>query len=179
MWRLPFRRIRFNFDLYSALVSLEPQTAHFRVVGSRDLRVHSSRRTSQRFPLARVPRRAVLYIGADHECRIVLSRIVRRLENTDLVVADDGRQGRLFAVSRTPNLILLDAQLSDCDAHDLMAYLGRAALRARVPLAIVSADETERMRFIRAGAVAWMTKPLKIAEVERSMIGLLDLFSHP
>ena len=109
----------------------------------------------------------------------MLSRIVRRLENTHLIVTDNGREPRLLAVSRTPSLILLDCQLSDCDALDLMVYFSRGTLRATVPLAVLSADESERMGFIRGGAAASMTKPLKIGEVQRSVITLIDLFSSP
>jgi hypothetical protein len=33
------------------------------------------------------------------------------------------------------------------------------------------------MRFIRAGAVSWMTEPLMVDEVRHSMMTLLDLYS--
>ena len=107
----------------------------------------------------------------------MLSRIVRRLDNVQLVVADSGREGRLAAFARIPRLILLDTRLPDGDAQDLMAFFSRAALRAPAPVAVLSGDESERLRFIRAGAVAWMTKPLRINDVERSLLRLLDLFS--
>jgi len=119
----------------------------------------------------------MLYIGDDQECRIMLYRIARRLDNTQLEVASNGRAGRLLALSRSPNLILLDSHLPDCDAHDLMTYFGRAALRATVPLAVVSAEENDRVKFIRGGAVSFLTKPLRIAEVERSVMTLLEVFS--
>ena len=122
-------------------------------------------------------RRTVLYIGSDPDCRVTLARMVRRLDRVQLVVAQTGREGRVITGLLTPSLILLDTQLSDCDAHDLMVFLGRAARRAVIPLAVLSGDETDRIAFIRAGAVAWITKPLRIAEVEHSMMTLLDLFS--
>jgi DNA-binding response OmpR family regulator len=107
----------------------------------------------------------------------MLYRIARRLDNTQLEVASNGRAGRLLALSRSPHLILLDSHLPDCDAHDLMSYFGRAALRATVPLAVVSGEENDRIRFIRGGAVSFLTKPLRIAEVERSIMTLLEVFS--
>ena len=141
------------------------------------MRTHSSGKASRRYPVAQVPQRTILYIGVDQECQIILSRIVRRMDNAQLVVAGSGREGRLSAFARAPSLILLDSHLPDCAAQDLMAYFGRAALRATVPIAVVSAHDDERLRFIQAGAVAWMTKPLKIEDVERSLLRLLDLFS--
>jgi len=80
-----------------------------------------------------------------------------------------------LAVSLTPNLIVLDAQLPAYDAHDLVVYLGRSAFTGTIPLAVVSGNEGDRMSFVRAGAAAWMTKPLNIAQVERAVMGLLEL----
>jgi DNA-binding response OmpR family regulator len=125
----------------------------------------------------RHPRRTILYIGEDAECRIILSGIVRQFDDLHLTVSDTGREGRLRAVSLAPSLILLDEALSDCDAHDLMIDLARTTLRATVPVAVISGSEVDRMRFIRAGAVAWITKPLMIDEVKHSMRTLLDLYS--
>jgi CheY-like chemotaxis protein len=159
-------------------VVIEQQPSRLRVVGGgTGVRTHSSRTTGRRHPVAHVPQRTILYIGADPECQIILSRIVRRMDNAQLVVAGSGREGRLSALARSPSLILLDSHLPDCGAQDLMVYFGRAALRATVPIAVVSAHDEERLRFIQAGAVAWMTKPLRIDDVERSMLRLLDLFS--
>jgi DNA-binding response OmpR family regulator len=107
----------------------------------------------------------------------VLSRIAGQFDDFHLVVSNTGREGRLRAVSLAPNLILLDDELPDCDAHGLLVYLGRTALRATVPVAVISGSEVDRMRFIRAGAVSWIAKPLMIEEVKHSIRTLLDLYS--
>jgi DNA-binding response OmpR family regulator len=98
------------------------------------------------------------------------------MDKAQLVVAGNGREGRLSAFARTPSLILLDANLPDCDAQDLLVYFGRAAFRATVPIAVLSGNQGERLRFLQAGAVSLIMKPLTIADVERSMLRLLDLF---
>jgi len=105
----------------------------------------------------------------------VCSRVVQRFDRVDLVIADNGRKGRLLVVSLTPSLIFLDAQLSNNEADDFVLYLGRSSLTAAIPLAVLSNNEIERARFFRAAAAACLTKPLKIAEVERAVIGLLEL----
>ncbi len=155
----------------------EQESARLRVVSRTDSRVHSSRNPVRRIPTSTNTRRTVLYIGGDPACRIVIARIVRRLDNVHLVVTDTGREGRLLAFSLTPSLILLDAHLSDCDARDLLVYLARVAVPATMPVAILSGTESARMRFIRGGAAAWLTKPLNITEVEQTMMVLLDRFS--
>lgn len=141
------------------------------------MRAHRAIKTTRRYPVLRHRRRTILYIGGDTECRILLSRIVKPFDDLHLTVSATGREGRLRAVSLAPNLILLDDELSDCDAHDLMIYLARTTLRATVPVAVISGGEVDRMRYIRAGAVAWITKPLMIDEVRHSMMTLLDLYS--
>jgi len=155
-------------------VTVEGPPVELRVVGATGIRAHSSRKSSLRYPAPDTGRRTILYIGADPDCRVVLSRIVRRFAHVHLVVTQTGREGRLLAVSLTPSVIVLDAQLPACGAHDLLSYLARSALTAAIPLAIVSGDEDERTKFIRAGAAAWMTKPLRISEVERTTMGLLE-----
>ena len=157
---------------------MEQQPSRLRVVGcGTGPRTHSSRKASRRYPVDQLSRRTILYIGGDQECQIILSRIVRRMNNAQMVVAGSGREGRLSAFACAPSLILLDSHLPDCAAQDLMVYFGRAAFRATVPIAVLSADDEERSRYIQAGAVAWMTKPLRIDDVERSVLRLLDLFS--
>ena len=158
-------------------MTVEGSPVKLRVVGGRGIRAHSSHRSSPRYPAPETTRRTILYIGVDPDCRIVLTRIVRRFAHVHLVATQTGREGRLLAVSLTPSVIVLDAQLPACGAHDLLSYLARSAFTAAIPLAIVSGNEDERTKFIRAGAAAWMTKPLKISEVERTTMGLLELTS--
>jgi DNA-binding response OmpR family regulator len=158
-------------------VVIEQQSLRLHVVGSKNLKAHASRRSSRRYPAPEPPRRSILYIGADQECRIILSRIVRRIDNARFVPADTGREGRLSAFARIPSLILLDSQVQDCKALALMSSFDRTALRATVPVAVLSPDDGERLAFIRAGAVAWIKKPLQIADVENSILRLLDLFT--
>jgi DNA-binding response OmpR family regulator len=119
----------------------------------------------------------VLYVGGDPHCRIVLSRIVRRLDGVHLNMADTEREGRRLVASLAPDLVLFDGRLLDCDAHAVIGRFQRGALRAPIPVAVLSGNESDRIRLIRAGAVSLITKPLRLAEVERSITTLLDLFS--
>jgi DNA-binding response OmpR family regulator len=96
----------------------------------------------------------VLCIGGDARCREMLMRICRRLEHVHLVVTDKVGEGRLLAVSLAPSLILLDAQLPACDAHDLLVYLGRASITAATPLAVLlGSEENWPAQLCRSGIV--------------------------
>jgi len=107
----------------------------------------------------------------------VLSRIVGRMQGVHLMMADTGREGLRHVASLAPNLLLLDGQLLDCDAQTLIGLLKRSTLRFPTPVAVLSGDEGDRMRLVRAGAVSLLTKPLRLGEVERSIMTLLDVFS--
>jgi DNA-binding response OmpR family regulator len=153
---------------------LEHQPVPLRLDGGRQLRVHSSPRSSRRYPKPEKARRTVLYIGGDHECRIVLARIGRRLEGVQLVATDSWREGRALASSLSPHLIVLDTQVTDCATYDLLVDFVHSGRTVVSPLAVLSGTANERTRFMHGGATACLTKPLNIAEVERMMTVLLD-----
>jgi PleD family two-component response regulator len=117
----------------------------------------------------------ILYFSGDADCRIAFSRIARRWQGIDLVVTSDRARCRRIALTVKPRLILADDHLPDCDAHALVVELQRSARTARIPVVVLSSDDATQARFTRAGAAAWLTKPLNIAEVERTTLALLEL----
>jgi DNA-binding response OmpR family regulator len=104
----------------------------------------------------------------------VLAKIARRLESVTLVVTESGREGRALVSSLTPTVIVLDTELTDCAAYDLVVFLVHPARPVTAPLAVLSGNANEQMRFLQGGAAACLTKPLKIADVEQTMNLLLD-----
>jgi DNA-binding response OmpR family regulator len=117
----------------------------------------------------------ILYFSGDADCRIAFSRIAKRWQGIDLVVTSDRARCRRIALSVKPLLILLDDHLPDCDAQALVVELRQSVRTARIPVVVLSADDDTQVRFTRAGAAAWLTKPLNIAEVERTTLALLEL----
>jgi CheY-like chemotaxis protein len=93
------------------------------------------------------------------------------------VVAESARQGQHVAVTLQPRLIFLEDHLSESDSHDLLARLRRDPATAATPVVVLSANTGERIRSARAGAAAWFSKPLNIADFERTTMGLLELAS--
>jgi DNA-binding response OmpR family regulator len=141
------------------------------------MRVHAARPRGRRTPATRTTGRTVLYVGGDAHCRIVLSRIVRRLDGVHLNMAETEREGQRLVASLAPDLVLFDGRLLVGDAHAVIGRFQRGARRTPTPVAVLSGNESDRIRLIRAGAVSLITKPLKLSEVERSITTLLDLFS--
>jgi DNA-binding response OmpR family regulator len=128
-------------------------------------------------PAQGIGRRPVLYICGEPESRIVLTRIARRWSAITLLVAEGGGDGLQMALERRPRLVVLDAHLPDVDAEELVATLRAEAARAPVPILVLANDPAprERARFAWAGASAYVTKPLNIAEVDRTVGFLLDV----
>ena len=119
----------------------------------------------------------LLYICGDPEGRIVFTRIARRWESLRLIVADDGRTGLHVATKRRPRLVVLDDQLPDLDAVALVTHLRRRVLSAESSVIVLAydADPRQRARFVWAGASAYFTKPLNVADIDCSVATLLQV----
>ncbi len=159
-----------------SVVTPHRMSGHLRPVNASAIRLHPSHQRGRRTPVTKKARRAVLYVGGDPHSRIVLSRVIDRMDGVDLMMAGTGREGRHQVASLSPNLVLLDGQLLEADAQGLIGGLKRAMDRTSTPVAVLSGDESDRVRLVRAGAVSLITKPLRLGEVERSIMTLLDVF---
>jgi DNA-binding response OmpR family regulator len=119
----------------------------------------------------------LLYICGDPDGRILFTRIARRWDNMKLVVADGGRTGLQVALKRRPRLVALDALLPDLDGRDLVKYLRSKVIPSQTPIIVLAHDSDPRRRaeFIWAGASAYHSKPLNVAEVDHSVATLLEV----
>ena len=120
-------------------------------------------------------RALVLYINGDTDSRILLSHIARRWHGVRLILTETGGRGRHLTLTHRPSLILLDDHLPDLDSHDLLTAIRQDDRTSTTPVVVLSADPGTRASFTRAGTTAWFTKPLHIAHVERTAMGLLEL----
>jgi len=90
-----------------------------------------------------------------------------------LVIANGGKAGLEMARVWRPRLVVLDAQLPDADsARTVSALVG---YRAKVIVLGVDASGREMDRFTQAGAIGYLLKPLDVAQVDRIVLGLLEV----
>ena len=124
-------------------------------------------------------RRLLLHVSGDQTARIVFSRIARRWEHLRLLVVDGARTGLTLAVQRRPDLIVVDSRLRDADGEETVARLRHELRPHDVPIVVLGDDPSPaaRARFVWAGASAYVTKPLDIAEVDRTVGELLEVAS--
>lgn len=94
-----------------------------------------------------------------------------------VVAAADG-PACLEAVARSrPSLVLLDASIPRVDGVEVCRILKSDRLLQRIPVIIVAAatDQDGRARGLAAGADDWVTKPIRLLELQQRIRSALEL----
>ncbi|WP_374567548.1 ATP-binding protein [Ideonella sp.] len=86
-----------------------------------------------------------------------------------LQLCDSMRQGQALIEQLRPQLVLVDMHLPDGNGLELLRWLRRQPVLGGTPVIVVSADATRRQQdaALEAGATAYLTKPVNIAEALR------------
>lgn len=122
-----------------------------------------------------VVRRGVLYIEDNLANLKLVQRILEHRNDIELIPAMQGRLGVDLARQHQPALILLDLHLPDIGGDLVLQQLRDDPDTRSIPIVIVSADATmgQVQRLQTAGASAYLTKPLNVAELIRTVDELL------
>ena len=113
--------------------------------------------------------RRVLYIEDNFSNVTLVEQMLAERPSLELMTAMQGRVGLELARQHSPDLILLDLHLPDMPGWQVLAQLKADHLTRSVPVVIISADATapQVKRLLSAGAHAYLTKPLDLAEFFR------------
>ena len=109
---------------------------------------------------------SVLYIEDNLSNLTLIEHLLADHPEIKLITAMQGRIGLDLARQHHPDLILLDLHLPDLPGWEVLSQLQNDEVTSSIPVVAVSADATPRQieRLLKAGARAYLTKPL---EVER------------
>ena len=109
----------------------------------------------------------VLHIDDDETCAELVRHILARRPGVELQQADDGARALALARRSAFDLVLLDVDLPDVSGDTVLHRLRGDPATADVPVVVVSADATDAQvaRSMAAGATAYLTKPLVVAEL--------------
>ena len=112
---------------------------------------------------------SVLYIEDSASNVVLMQRLLTRRPGVRLQHAPDGRSGLEMLKSARPSLVILDLHLTDMPGDEVLQRIWSDPSTHDVPVAVLSADASSGLqRQLRAsGAIAYLTKPLDIAEVLR------------
>lgn len=93
----------------------------------------------------------------------------------NIVVALDGRQAIDFADEKMPDLIISDLMIPLVDGNELCNLMKSSVLTSHIPIIVLTAksSDEDRIKSIKAGADAYMTKPFIEEELKAKIAQLL------
>ena len=113
--------------------------------------------------------RRILYIEDNFSNVTLVEQMLAERPALELMTAMQGRVGLDLARKHAPDLVLLDLHLPDMPGWQVLAQLKADHATRDIPVVVISADATapQIKRLLSAGARAYLTKPLDIAEFFR------------
>jgi PAS domain S-box-containing protein len=113
----------------------------------------------------------LLYIEDNRVNAMIVSELVARRGDLQVVVAETGLDGLRMAAELQPALVLLDMQLPDIDGSEVFARLQADPRTAHLPCVALSANvmKADIDAALAAGMSGYWTKPLDFAEFYRQL----------
>jgi signal transduction histidine kinase/ActR/RegA family two-component response regulator len=110
---------------------------------------------------------SILYIEDNPANVEVVSRFLQSRPNARLMSEASGRAGLQCAARDLPDIILLDLHLPDLHGDQVLSELKAEPATAAIPVVVLSADASHGVvrRLLADGAMAYLTKPIELAEL--------------
>ncbi|KQV81138.1 hybrid sensor histidine kinase/response regulator [Rhizobacter sp. Root1221] len=124
----------------------------------------------------RGPRKKVLVVDDSRDNRAVFVEMLGRF-GFQMLEATGGHEGLARAQALVPDLILMDVVMPDLSGQEVIARLREVPGLRKVPIVAVSASATAEIReqCLRAGADAFLTKPVDLTILLQHAASLLNL----
>lgn len=93
----------------------------------------------------------------------------------DVVTAADGPEVLAMVARRPPDLLMLDAKMSEIDAFEILRILKADAGLSNIPVLLVTdeGDLEARRRGIELGAEDYLTRPYRVFEIQQRVRNVL------
>ena len=100
-----------------------------------------------------------------------------RLGGVECVEAQDGAEALKRFHAQPFDLVLTDINMPLMDGLKLVSQIRRGALRAQVPIVVITTESAaeDRERAMNLGASAYLVKPIQARDVIDTVKGLLEL----
>ena len=101
----------------------------------------------------------------------IVEELLKQFPKVQLITATTGAEGVRLVREHRPDFVLLDMHLPDIDGLRLLELAKGETHSAHIPVIVVSADAlSEQVQAaLRAGAVAYVTKPLNLDDTLREV----------
>ena len=118
---------------------------------------------------------AVVYVEDNEVNALLMSAVFALRPGCELHLCDTLSSARLLIAQLRPRLVLVDMHLPDGSGLALLEWLRADARLRDIPAVVMSADATRSQQdaAARAGARAYLTKPIQLADTLRVVDGIL------
>ena len=113
------------------------------------------------------PEHTLLVIGSDPANMQLMTQLIARRDDLNLLTADNGQDGLNLAETSLPGVVVLDTSLSDLRASEVLKGLRRNPHTSHIPVIAVSADACAAhvQAGLQAGFARYLTKPYKLTDL--------------
>jgi two-component system alkaline phosphatase synthesis response regulator PhoP len=106
-----------------------------------------------------------ILIVDDERVNTALVKFSLAQEQYQVVTAQDGEEGLSMAQKEKPDLIILDIQMPKMNGYEFMEELRKNSLLAKIPVLMMTANETLEDLFKLEGVKGYFVKPVKMPEL--------------
>ena len=109
----------------------------------------------------------VLVIASDWANREIITQVIAMRADLGLLTAPNGQVGMELATACQPEVVVMDTELSDVSAQEVLAQLRSNPLTSHIPVIAVSSDasRTQIAAGLQAGFYRYLTKPYKLTDL--------------
>jgi CheY-like chemotaxis protein len=104
----------------------------------------------------------------------LLEHTLRRGGQTNISLTTDPTEVAAMHEKNRYDLVLLDLQMPVMSGYEVMAELQRIESRPRVAILVMSADPSQKLAALEAGAASFLSKPFVLAEVVAHVQRMLE-----
>ena len=117
----------------------------------------------------------ILYVEDNPANVTLMEDLLSTFENIELVIARTAEQGIEIARAARPAVIIVDINLPGMSGLDALRILRRWQETAQIPVIALTAaaSELDRRRGEEAGFYRYLTKPIKVEDLEATLGALV------
>jgi len=141
-----------------------------RMLDLHSLQSYESLPPPKSLPLGRLKGMKILVVDDSPDNRILLATFLRK-ESADVLMAENGRAGMEIALTKMPDIVLMDIQMPVMDGHEAIIKLRREGFSRPIIAITAHAMREERDRCFTSGCNDYLTKPINMKQ-------LIDLLSR-
>ena len=106
---------------------------------------------------------------------LLLEKMLRNAGYLNITSTMDPRMVGPWHVEHRYDLILLDLQMPDMDGFDVMDALAKLDADAYLPVLLITAQASQKLRALQAGAKDFISKPFDLVEVQNRIHNMLEV----